>query len=198
MPTRFSFVVRAVPRTRHQLARRPWIRWAVAAVLATVVGWSVATKLGDVDRQRDAWGSRTPVVVAIVAAEAGQPLQFEVRDLPIAALPDGALGEVTPGTIARRAVAAGQVLTALDVSTSGPGGWLPAGWVQLTVPVDPLPALAPGAAVRVFADGVAIGDGQVVSRDEGSVSVGVPAEVAPAVAEAAAQRTAVIGALAGP
>ncbi len=195
MPTRFSFVVRAVPRTRQQLARRPWIRWVTAAALAVVVGWSVATALAKVERDRDSWGTRRATVVAAAPAAAGDPLQVITRELPLAMLPDRALADIAPGSIARRSVVAGQVLTDLDVSATGPDGWLPAGWIVLIVSADPPPAAAPGDPVRIFADGVAIGDGQVVARADTTVSVGVPPEIAAAAAQAAAARTAVLGSL---
>ncbi len=198
MPTRFSPFVRAVPRTRQQLARRPWIRWATAATLAVVVGWSVATALAKVDRERDAWGSRRVTVVAASAVAAGDPLQVITRELPLTMVPDQALADIEPGAIARRAVVAGQVLTDLDVAGTGPEGWLPAGWIVLIVSADPLPAVGPGDPVRLFADGVTIGDGQVVARTDTTVSVGVPPDIAAAAAQASAARSAVIGSLVEP
>jgi hypothetical protein len=60
-------------RARWVLARRPWIYWAIVAVIASGVGLQVSAALGRVDAARRSWGaSRTVWVTTADVAASGR------------------------------------------------------------------------------------------------------------------------------
>ena len=177
-------------RTRQVLARSPWILWAVIAALAVAAAALAMSAMQRIDDARAAWGDSRAVVVAATDIAPGAALAglTRVEHLPGPLLPPAALGVVDPDAIARQAISAGEVVVAHDVAAAdGPRALIPRGW--LAVPVaEPVPSGAgPGDAVVVASGGVALApDAVVVAADATRVLVAVPADAAPAVAEAAA------------
>ncbi len=98
-------------RARLVLARRPWIYWAVVAVLAGLAAATVQGQISSVAAERDRWGATRTVLVATGHHEAGDPVVAAPMTLPVAALPDTALDELPDGAVVRQRVAAGEVLT---------------------------------------------------------------------------------------
>ena len=114
------------------------------------------------------------------------------RVLPVAALPDGALDTLADGALVRQRIAAGEILTELDVTArAGPAALAEPGTVVVALS-DPLArGVVVGLAVQVSADGVVLADDAVVSGVvDDVVFVAVSEPDGPRVAAAAQQGTA--------
>ncbi len=176
-------------RARLALARRPWIYWAVVAVIAILVAFAVNGRLADVDAARNEWGATRTVVVADRQIEPGDPVGGRLVDLPIAALPDDALTDIPPGARARQRAAEGEVLTILDVASSpGPAALAEPGTVVVGL-TDPMSrGVSVALQVQVAADGLILTDAAtVVDVVDDVIFVAVRPDDAPSVAAAAQQ-----------
>ena len=179
-------------RVRHVLARRPWIYWVVVATLAGLAAMTVHGEMNSIATERGRWGTARTVMVASRFHEPGDPVVAAPEAVPLAALPDEALTEIPQGAVVRQRVAAGEVLTELDVSSRpGPAALAEAGTVVVALS-DPLARdVAAGLAVQVSADGVVVADSAVVTRVvDDVVFVAVSRRAGPVVAAAARQGTA--------
>jgi hypothetical protein len=179
-------------RVRHVLARRPWIYWAAVALLAALAATVVRGEMNSIAAERGRWGTARTVMVASRSHEPGDPVAADPAAVPLAALPDRALSEIPAGAVVRQRVAAGEVLTELDVSSRpGPAALADTGTVVVALS-DPLARdVAAGLAVRVSADGVVVADSAVVTLVvDDVVFVAVSARDGPVVAAAARQGTA--------
>ncbi len=175
-------------RARLVLARRPWIYWVVVAALAAAVAFSVRSEMASIAAQRETWGSTRSVLVARHQLEPGDPITADLVSLPLAALPDDALTNVSDGVVRQR-VAAGEVLTRLDVtSRPGPAALAEPGSVVVALS-DPLARnVVVGLSVQVTADGLVVADvARVTGVVDDVVFVAVSAGEAPTVAAAAQQ-----------
>lgn len=176
-------------RARLVLARRPWIYWVVVATLATLAAAAVHGEMASIAAERDRWGSTRTVLVARHQLEPGDPLAGDPVALPVAAIPEGALTEAPVGTLVRQRVAAGAVLTELDVTgRDGPAALAERGTVVVALS-DPLARdVVAGLRVQVAADGLVIADrATVTGLVDDVIFVAVAAGEAPAVAAAAQQ-----------
>lgn len=132
---------RSLRPIRRRLPRSaiPW--WIAVVVLA--VG-TAAIVNGALVRAADAearWRDTRSVIVATRSIEWGQQLAeaTEVRRLPKAAIPDGALTEVTAEQVATAAIGQGEVVIAPRVSgqdAAGAAALLPAGTRALVIPLE--------------------------------------------------------------
>jgi hypothetical protein len=187
--------MRWMPRLRLLLARRPWIYWLGVALLAAIVTLGVASSSAELDRQRAAWGRTATVYTATRAIAVGDGLADAVIavDLPVAMIPETAVRDLPGSAVAVQRVAPGEVLVDSDIARGdGPGSLLPAGWLAVTIDADNA-IFGLGDPVSVLAAGSVIApNGLVVGRGDSGLVVGVPADVAAAVADAAIQRTAVV------
>jgi hypothetical protein len=177
---------------RLVLARRPWIYWAVVATLAAGAAAAVHGEMASIATERDRWGSTRTVMVTRHELEPGDEVAADLVDLPIAALPERALTEASAGAQVRQRVAAGQVLTDLDVTArTGPAALAAPGTVVVALS-DPLAReVAAGLRVQVAADGLVIaGDATVTGVVDDVIFVAVGADEAAVVAAAAQQGTA--------
>ena len=181
-------------RMRVLLARRPWIFWTVVAALTTVVAVDVSGRLRALDDARARWDETREVLVAVEPLRPGDPLVAEVVDLPLAAVPDGAVAvDGAPGTV-RQHVAAGEVIVVVDVDV-GTGPAAGADDDQVVVPVvDPVLLTAPvGVDVMVLSDGIVLAErARVVDVDGEVIYVAVGRTDAAVVAAAAQLRSATI------
>ena len=174
---------------RLVLARRPWIYWAVVTTLAVVAAAAVHGEMASVAAERDRWGSTRTVMVTRHELEPGDEIAADLVSLPVAAIPERALAEAPTGALVRQRVAAGEVLTELDVTgRSGPAALAEQGAVVVALS-DPLARdVAAGLRVQLTADGLVIaGDATVTAVDYDVIFVAVDAGEAPAVAAAAQQ-----------
>lgn len=179
-------------RARLVLARRPWMYWVVVAALAIAAASVVRSELASIASERDTWGSARAVLVARHQLEPGDPVIADLVNLPVAALPDDALTD-TPAlpddAVVRQRVAAGEVLTRLDVSSNpGPAALADSGTVVVALS-DPLARdVVVGLSVQVSADGVVLADAaQVTGVVDDVIFVAVSVDEAPTVAAAAQQ-----------
>src|SRR3954454_9896404 len=124
--------MRLLARVRMQLARHPSLWWLAVGSVAVIVGIGVAGALRRLERQRDSWGERRSVWVAVDAAEPGDALHAAAREFPVAVVPADArsaepracpLPGVRPDAVtdvpavatARQRVAAGEIVVRVDV-----------------------------------------------------------------------------------
>ena len=176
-------------RARLVLARRPWIYWAVVAVFAGLAAATVQAHISSVAAERDRWGATRTVLVATGQLEAGDQVAAAPIVLPVAAVPDSALAELPDGAVVRQRVAAGEVLTQLDVTgRAGPASLAEPGTVVVALS-DPLARdVAAGLSVQVSADGLVVADdARITGVVDDVVFVAVSERDGPAVAAAAQQ-----------
>jgi hypothetical protein len=176
-------------RARLVLARRPWIYWVVVATLAIVAAVAVRGEMASIAAQRDAWGATRSVLVARHQLEPGDPIVADFATLPLAALPDDALIDEPNGGVVRQRVAAGEVLTQLDVSSrDGPAAFAEPGSVVVAMS-DPLARnVVVGLDVQVTADGLVVANAaRVTGVVDDVIFVAVSEREAPTVAAAAQQ-----------
>jgi hypothetical protein len=176
---------------RRLLARRPWIHWLVVLIAAVATGTAVRERVAAIDDARRAWGDARDVLVARTDTGPGESLDVDVRAVPIAVVPQGALepGARQAQLIARQDVSAGEIVTAIDVGRdgqAGPAALLPDGWAAVPIVESPSAGAPIGARVQIAGDGVVLAGDAIVVGLHGDVTlVGVPADVAAIVAAGA-------------
>lgn len=183
---------------RLELARRPWVRWIVSAAAATAAALLVLGQLDAADAARMSWVERRAVLVAARDHTPGEPLVFESKELPTAAVPGAAVNDIVAGSRARQHLSAGEIITTADVGgRTGPAATASAG--EVVVPIDDsllssaLASLTVGLDVAIHADGVVLAaSGRIVSLDGNVVFVAVAPEDAASVSSAAQYRAASI------
>ena len=177
----------------RRLLRRP-IPWWVAAVALTIVTTvTVGRATAEATAERARWGDERTVVVALEDHDPGDRLRAEVRAMPAAVVPDGALREVPPGATAVTSLAAGEIVLARRVAPDGlsiVAARLPEGTRGVAVPhgIAPLPVEV-GDAVDVLAsfesETITVAtDALVVDVGEDAVTVAVDEDDAAGVAYA--------------
>lgn len=187
---------------RLRRLRRPVPYWVAAVALAIVTGAVVARLVGDAQAASARYGRQRTTLVAVVDVPAGTvigPGDTELRDLPVALVPEGALHRAADGSVAAAAMHAGEVVLADRLAPAGrspTAALLPPGTRGVAIPVGPGSLQpVPGDVVDVLAtfdpsltgDGgdptvVVASDALVVAAREDAVTVAVDTEVAPRLA----------------
>lgn len=189
-------LLHAVSRVRIELAHRPALRHGLVAALAVLAGWTALSWSARVESERASWGETVIVLVARVDLFAGDPIgtAVEPRELPLAMVPAaaidlaGAIGAAErPGGIARRPIAAGAVLTTLDVAMhEHPDALLGPGEVAVAIAERIRSGARVGDRVMVVSDGfVLVPAATVVTAIDDRIVVAVPEDLAAGVAAAA-------------
>lgn len=176
-------------RARLVLARRPWVYWAIVVALAAALAVGVNNQLMSLDEARHNWGSTRSVLVADRPLEPGDPIEAHAVDLPVVAIPPGALDDLPDGVQLHQRLGIGEVLTQLDLTaTPGPAARARPGTVVVALS-DPLSrGVTIGLRVQVAADGLVIAEAAtVVEVADDVIFVAVDASAAPMVAVAAQQ-----------
>jgi len=183
------------------LVRHPWIYWSIVGALAGASALGLLTAMRGVNRQRDAWGSTTQVLVARGAIEPGATLDASMvssRRVPAAVVPPSALhGLPATPVVVRRGVDAGETLVAGDVAA----GLIPDGWLAIAVDTPSSLHARVGSGASVLADRTVVARDCLVvdvATDGSSLVLAVPAGAAPAVADAASRHAAVVALSATP
>jgi Flp pilus assembly protein CpaB len=215
-------VFRSTPlgvRARRALAR-PLVRRLLVAALALATGLTVVSLVGSAEAARNRWGETRPVAVATRDLEIGDTVDAdaaEMRRLPAALVPRGALSATPAGALARQPIVAGEPLVASRLAPQGLTGaaaLVPPGSRAVAVPLAPVaaPPVAVGDVVDLLAVMPAGGEGSggagddyggepafplvegahVVDVGDESVSVAVPERHAPGVAYALSQGAVVV------
>ena len=176
-------------RVRLVLARHRWAYWLIVATLAAVPALAVHDHMTRLDQARRSWDETRPVLVASTALGPGEPILTRTVEVPVALLPSGALEELPAGARLRQRVAAGEVLTDLDVADRrGPASLADEGTVVVGL-ADPLSgAVAIGLDVQVAADGIVLAEAAAVVDVVDDVVFVAVREADGAVVAAAAQR----------
>jgi SAF domain-containing protein len=173
-------------RARRALAR-PAVRRIVVGVVALATGLAVVSLVRSAEAARLRWGDTRPVAVATHDLAVGDPLggdAAEVRRLPTALVPPGALSAPPVGALVRQPIAAGEALVAERLAPHGLTGaaaLVPPGSRAVAVPLAPVPAppLAVGDLVDLLAvvspasGGVGIVDSEGVDGEDGGGGGGV-------------------------
>jgi Flp pilus assembly protein CpaB len=190
-----------LPRSIRVRLRRPSVHLVTAVCLALLTGAIAYHYLESLAAGAARYGRPTTVAVAAADLRAGDRLgsgDVELRELPAAAVAPTAIGSRSLGRVVRRAVSAGEVLVAADLTrpgTSGLAAALPPGTVAIAVPRGDAPLrLARGDRVDLLAavdpDGGSLApvarDAVVVATDRSSVTVAVSEPEAGDVAAAVA------------
>jgi hypothetical protein len=184
--------VHVTARARIELARRPWIRWLVVVTTAAGAWTTVDGARSSLDHRIAAWSTTTEVVVAVADVPSGAPLAAAtvVRAYPVALVPATARRSIGPDDLASRTVAAGAIVTDVDVAGAGRDELVPPGWVVVTVREAVPSGVGRGDVVVVAADGVAIAEqARVVGVDDDLVTLAVDATDGPVVAASTTSST---------
>lgn len=151
---------RSLRPLRPRLPRRAVPVLVAALLLTALTAGVVHGTLRRADAAAAAYGATAPVVVATADIPVGAPVDAsvaEVRALPRALVPDGALDALPDGRRALAALSPGEVVLARRVSGSdaaGPAALLGPSERAVPVPVAvPGLPLAPGDRVDLFAGG---------------------------------------------
>ncbi len=138
-----------------RLSRRPWLYWLAAAALSFTTAWLASDLVADAQRARERWGDQRQVLVARRLIEPGRALgldDVERRDLPIAAIPPGAVTDLAPDASSVSAILPGEVVLAPRLSGSADTALVPAGTAAVSVATGPgSPPLEPGDRVQLWA-----------------------------------------------
>jgi SAF domain-containing protein len=175
------FRSRSVPlavRARRALAR-PAVRRLLVGFVALATGLTVVSLVRSAEAARLRWGETRPVAVATHDLAIGDPLgagAAEVRRLPAALVPAGALSAPPVGALVRQPIAAGEALVGSRLAPGGLTGaaaLVPPGSRAVAVPLAPVPAppLAVGDLVDLLAV-VAPASGGVAGAGGGGESGG--------------------------
>ncbi len=180
-------------RCRSFLARHRRLYWVIVISISAVLMVIALGEQQRLDQARRSWSEPVTVWVAAVQLAPGEAVLAEPRQLPRAALPDGAATTDPAGSVALRPLQRNEVVTDDDVG-DGAGGLAPAGSRIVAIPADDAAlAVAIGDRVDVVAAGIVVAaDGVVVVVGAASVGVAVDERSAPAAATAAHDGLAVI------
>lgn len=180
-------------RPWRALRRRPAPFWLMALALSLVTGATVTRLLGDAAAAADRYGGLRPALVATTDLEPGAvlgPGDTELREVPAAFLPDGALSGPADGAVLTAAVVAGEALVEARLAPAGTSpvaALLPPGTRGVAVPTGPgALRLRVGDVVDVLATfetavTVAV-DAPVVDVGPDAVTIAVATSDAPRVA----------------
>jgi hypothetical protein len=175
--------VHILARVRSIVARHPWMYWLAVATLAAIVTIGVVHAMARVDAARRSWGTQHAVWTATDEVDPGQPIAAELREVPTAVVPVGAVDSSPVGAIARQHISAGEIVTNTDVALDGAAGLIPVGWVAFAVP-ESVAHFSVGDHVNVYTPDRLISDGVVVDVSDSDAMVAIAADAAPAMASA--------------
>jgi hypothetical protein len=140
------------PSRLRRVVRNRWVQLAAVIAAASTLMMTGAAQAAQVEEAKASWGENQPVLVVTKAVAAGDLVaaSVEVRNLPVAMVPDGAIGQVASDQRARTPLFAGEVLLGQRVTGERTGS-PPAGTAALTVGVATQPpSLEAGDVVDVW------------------------------------------------
>ncbi len=184
-----SPIVRVTVSVRRLLARRPWLYWLLVAAVAAGFAAELAGRSDAIDAERSRWGESRIVLVADRNVLPGDQLAGAVtkRRFPVAMIPGEAISEIDR-QVARQRIAAGEVITAPDVSErDGPRALVPEGWLAVAIVESPSSGAGIGDRVQIASEGTVISsDAVVIGFVDDATLVAAPADEAPLLPAAAA------------
>ena len=180
-------------RCRSFLARHRRLYWLIVISISAVLMAIALDERQRLDQARRSWSEPVTVWVATEPLAPGKAVLAEPRQLPRAALPDGASTIDPAGSVALRPLQRNEVVTDDDIG-DGAEGLAPAGSRVVAIPADDATlTVAIGDRVDVIAAGIVVAaDGVVVAVGAASVAVAVDERSAPAAASAAHDGLAVL------
>lgn len=160
--------------------------WLVS--ICVIAGLTMLTMLNSAKNHRETWASSHRVVVATTDLDAGVSLgahNTEIVSLPSAFVSDDVLTSVPDNAAMQVSVRARTPLTSSLVAINGEVSAIPSGWRIVALPRSmTTPPLVVGDAVDVVGGTSIISSGAIVASLD-PLTVGVPADVAAAVAASA-------------
>jgi hypothetical protein len=180
-----------MPRLRVLVARRPASYWTAVVIAAALIALSLHSSEAAANRKRDSWGAVVQALVADRRIAPGESIEdaATVHRLPRALLPATALATAPRGSTARQVISAGEVIVGADLAAdANPLAMLPAGWLAIPIEMANPVGFTVGDSAAVLANGgVLTATALVIQRLDDQLLVGVPADIAGAVADAANQ-----------
>lgn len=189
-------IPRPAARARRRLRlrpRRPLPFW-LAALALTALTVSTVSRVADAAvAERERWGERLEVLVATADLEPGDALRGDLRAVPAALVPAGAVTSAPDGELVASWIGAGEIVLAVRLAPAGlspVAALLPAGTRGVAVPLGmaPLPVEV-GDRVDVHGSTRLAADALVVAVREEAITVAVDAADAARVAYEAANGT---------
>lgn len=175
--------VRWAPSRLRRIARHPALWWALALVLMVGGGTSLVQRAEQLEQARANWGAAQQVLVVASAVGSGERVagSVEVRELPVALIPDGAVSDIGSNAFARVDLFAGEVLLDRRVSANQ-GGELPDNTAALTVTLAQRATLVDvGDLVDLWTVDTAAGQSHrvahrvvVLGHDDATLTIAVP------------------------
>ncbi len=194
--------MRSFARLRWIIARHPALYWLAVLTCAVALAAPIFGAQQQVTAERDSWGDTAAVIIATRPINPGEPLAAATTgdDYPQAMIPPSAIATLDPDASARRAIDAGEVLVAGDLSVaSGPRALLPPDWVGITIDRAQADIFTLGDGAVIYAAAQQLtGDGIVIAVGDGYLVVGVEPHAADDVAYAVSQGIATVGLSANP
>ncbi len=188
--------MRWISRLRMLLGYRPWLYWICVGAIALTVAAAIEGSQATAHRTRDRWGTASAVLVASRAIAPGERLDGAVvrRSRPSAMVPTTALELLPTGATARQYIAAGEMVTRVDIAAAtGPLALLPQGWLAIAISDQHPELFSVGDTAAVLSSGEILSDrAVVVGTADNVILVGVPTTSAAAVANAANQHLAMV------
>ncbi|HEX4906943.1 MAG TPA: SAF domain-containing protein [Acidimicrobiales bacterium] len=182
-------IPRPAARARRRLRlrpRRPLPFWLAALALTSLTVSAVSRVADAAAVERDRWGERLEVLVATADLEPGDELRGELRSVPAALVPAGAVTSPPDGEVVTSWIGAGEIVLAARLAPAGlspVAALLPAGTRGVAVPIGmaPLPVEV-GDRVDVHGTTRLAADALVVAVSEEAITVAVDAADAARVA----------------
>lgn len=174
---------------RRVLARRPWLYWLVVVAIAVGFGLSQRSRGEAIEAERASWGNTVDVLIAVGDHSPGDPIEAEVRSVPVAVAPEFAIIASDAASAlgrSRQRIGPGEIITVDDIApSSGPLGLAPDGWVVVPAEESTPSGVEIGDHVMIVSDGFPIADDAfVVGTHEDAILLAVARTDAAAVATA--------------
>jgi len=137
------------------LDRRPWLYWVAVGALTVTTAWVASDLVAGARRARDQWGEHRTVLVAARTVAPGELLtdaDVERRDLPLVAIPPGAVHSLDAEVTTVGGILPGEVVVEARLSGAGQTAFVPAGTAAVAVATGVgSPPLEPGDRVQLWA-----------------------------------------------
>jgi len=141
------------PSLLRRLLRNRYVQATAVLLVGVICALSLAARVAALDTQRRAWGQGEQALLLVDDVAVGEMVAsaVEIRELPKALVPEGAMGAVDDAVRAKVPLYAGEVLLSSRVTGQRTSG-LAASTVAMTLPVvAQVPLIAEGDLVDLWA-----------------------------------------------
>jgi hypothetical protein len=171
--------------------------WLVVGAIAVGFASSQRSRGVEVETERARWGETVDVLVAVGHHSPGDPIEAEVRSIPVALAPELAIAAseaADPVGRSRQRIGPDEIITVDDIAAmSGPLGLAPDGWVVVPADESTPSGVEIGDHVMIVSDGFLITDDAfVVGIYDDAILLAVAPTDAAAVATAGETRVTLV------